>query len=102
VENYWQILLLASLFGAGLIAFVAHHRRQSQRVHDAESAVNTFLLARYAKLPTDIRINCSHDWHWPVLVFFAHPVTGIRHRLQFSFATSPSSLLLIEEGSVVP
>jgi hypothetical protein len=53
VENiYWQILLLATLFGAGLIALVAH------------------------------------------------PVT--RRRLQFSFATSPSSLSLIEEGSVVP
>ena len=97
----WQILIVVGLFGAGLVAYFVHHRRQLQRVHGAETAVNAFLLARYAKLPMGIRINCSHDWNWPVLVFFVHPVTGIMQRLQFSFATAPASLKLIADDPIV-
>jgi hypothetical protein len=102
MENYlWQALALAFLFSAGLIVYVVHHRRQALRVHDAEAAVNGFLLTRYASLPAGIRINCSNDWNWPVLVYFLHPVTGVLQRLQFSFAAAPASLLLISEDSLV-
>ena len=102
MENYvWLILVLTSLFSAGVIAYVVHSRQQQQRVHDAEVGVNAFLLERYNTLPTGLRINCSHDLNWPVLVFFSHPVTGLVQRLTFSFVQTPASLLLISEDSIV-
>lgn len=101
MDNYGWLILGAGLLCAGLTWYVVQYGRQRQRVNDAEAGVNAFLRERYTTLPAGIRIHCSHDLSWPVLVFFVHPVTGLVHRLQFSFAQTSASLLLISDDPIV-
>ncbi len=90
-------ILIGLVVGAvvGLLAYIVYRSRQRRRVYRVEKRVKEYLSGRYGKLPRPLRINCSDDLRWPVLVDFEGPGTGVRHRLQFACAGAGFSLSLL-------
>jgi hypothetical protein len=82
---------------AGSLAYVIYRWLQRRRVNRVEGWVKEYLSGRYGELPALLRINCSDDWLWPVLVHFTSPRTGLRHRLQFTCGRTHSSFALFSE-----
>jgi hypothetical protein len=94
---------IAGLIGIGILAATSlaalaiYRWRQQQRVSRINGWVNHYLLVRYGELPPQLKINCSHDAFWPVLVRFDTLGTGIRHSLQFACAGPPPTWFLLSE-----
>lgn len=87
---------------AGLVVYVIYRWLQRRRVHRIEGWVEEYLSNRYGELPPSLRIACSDDRLWPVLVDFIGPRTGVRHRLQFTCDGTHSTFALLsskEEAS---
>lgn len=80
------------------IAFAIHRRHEAQRILQVEAWIREFLVGRYGGLPDDLRINCTDDRLWPVLVSFNRKEQSTRHRLQFYCAGPQSSLALHSES----
>lgn len=85
------------LVAAALSALAVYRWRQENRVSRINGWVTKYLLVRYRELPAKLRINCSHDASWPVLVDFDTPGTGIRHSVQFSCSGLPPTWFLLSE-----
>ena len=81
----------------GLVACVIYRWLQRRRVHRVEGWVKEYLSDRYGELPASLRIACSDDRLWPVLVDFIGPRTGVRHRLQFTCDGTHSTFTLISD-----
>ena len=89
--------MMAAVGIAGLIAFAIYRWRQRRRVHFVEGWVKKYLSERYGELPDPLRIDCSDDRLWPVLVAFKRPRDGTRHNLRFACHGSVSSYSLLSE-----
>ena len=92
--------LLIGVAAVGLTAaagFVVYRWRQQERIRRVEKWVKDYLCVRYGELPQRLRINCSDDALWPVLVAFDAPRTGSRHSLQFTCAGAESTFALLAE-----
>lgn len=91
------LIEMAVVVIAGLVAYAIYRWRQRRRVHRIEEWVKGYLSDRYGELPAALRIDCSDDWLWPVLVDFTGPCPGVRHRLQFSCGGTRSTFTLLSE-----
>jgi hypothetical protein len=92
--------LAIGLTGLGVIAlvwFALYRSQQRARIRGVKGWVDEYLAARYGAPPGDLTVNCSDDPLWPVLVAFAHPRTGARHRLQFACPGGPRTFALRSE-----
>lgn len=85
------------LIATFLVAFVIYRWRQEVRVSRIKDWVNDYLRVRYGELPAHVRIICSHDSFWPVLVGLDTPGTGVRHSLQFACQGQQSAWTLLSE-----
>jgi hypothetical protein len=93
-----EILIgIAAVTVAVLFAYAIYRMRQRRRVHRVEMRVKEYLCGRFGDLPASLHIDCSDDRLWPVLVDFANPRTGVRHRLQFHCPGAGSSLALLSD-----
>ena len=98
MENQTVVLIgIGVLIATSLVAFVIYRWRQEARVSQIKVWVNDYLRVRYGGLPTHVRIICSHDSFWPVLVGLDSPGTGIRHSLQFACQGQQSAWTLLSE-----
>ena len=88
---------MAAAVIAGLTAYVIYRWLQRRRVNRVEGWVKEFLFDRYGELPAPLRIDCSDDRLWPVLVDFTSPRTGVRRRLQFTCGGTHSTFALLSE-----
>jgi hypothetical protein len=82
---------------AGVVACAVYRLRQRRRARRVETCVREYLSGRYGEVPARLRVNCSDDRLWPVLVDFSSPGTGARHRLRFDCPGAGSSLALLSE-----
>ena len=89
--------MAAAVVIAGLVVFAIYRWRQRRRVHRVEVWVKKYLSDRYGVLPSSLRIGCSDDRSWPVLVAFERPRDGTRHNLRFACHGSVSSYTLLSE-----
>jgi len=92
---------MAAVVIAGSVAYAIYRWQQRKRVHRIEEWVKKYLSDRYGELPANLRIDCSDDWLWPVLVNFAGPRTGVRHSLQFTCGGARSTFALLSEKEEV-
>lgn len=98
MENLMPGLIgVGVLLAASLAAFAFYRWRQETRVSQINVWVNDFLRVRYGELPARLKINCSHDASWPVLVGFNTPRTGIRHQVQFMCRGAQPAWFLLSE-----
>jgi hypothetical protein len=98
MEQSTEVLIGMAVLGVtAMAAFVGYRWRQSKRVRRVEEWVKDYLCVRYSKLPNALRINCSDDPLWPVLVAFDTPGTGIRHSLQFTCTGTYSTFALLSD-----
>src|SRR4051794_16774442 len=75
---------LAALGAAALAGFAAYRWRCRRRARKVRAWVEGYLAARHGgQLPRGLRVNCSDDDLWPVLVDYDEPGTGPRPRLRF-------------------
>ena len=88
---------MAAVVIAGLAAYAIDRWQQRRRVHRIEGWVKEYLSTRYGELPAALRIDCSDDRLWPVLVDFTGPSPGVRHRLQFTCGGTRSSFALLAD-----
>jgi hypothetical protein len=88
---------IAAAVIAGSLAYVLYRWLQRRRVNRVEGWVKEYLSDRYGELPAPLRINCSDDRLWPVLVDFTSPRTGVRHRLQFTCGGTHSTFAFLSE-----
>ena len=95
-----SVEVLVGMAAMGLMAVeavVAYTWRQKKRIRGVEKRVKEFLRVRYGELPDSLSIHCSHDPHWPVLVAFDAPRTGIRHTLQFTCGEKVSTFAVVSD-----
>ena len=98
MDSSVEVLIGMAVVGiAGLVAYAIYRGRQRRRVHRIEGWVKEYLSDRYGELPVALRIGCSDDRLWPVLVHFTGPCPGVRHRLQFSCGGTRSTFALLSE-----
>jgi hypothetical protein len=88
---------MAAMVIAGSAAYAVYRWQQRRRVHRIKGWVKEYLSNRYGELPASLRIDCSDDRLWPVLVDFIGPRTGVRHRLQFTCDGTHSTFALISD-----
>ncbi len=81
-----------------LAAFTFYRWRQRERVRGVEAWVKDYLSARFGAPLGHLKINCTDDPLWPVLVAFVHPVNGSRHSLQFICQGPPAGFYLLTES----
>ncbi len=92
-----MFIMMAALGISALAAFVVYRWSQRNRVYRVEERVKNYLCVRYGALPNNLRVDCSDDHLWPVLVAFDTPKTGIRRRLQFTSGETQSTFGLLSE-----
>jgi hypothetical protein len=88
---------MAALAVAALGTFALYRWQQRRRVRRVEGWVRDYLHERYGKLPGGLRVDCSDDRLWPVLVDFDDPTNGGRCRLRFSCSGPRSAISLLGE-----
>jgi hypothetical protein len=93
---------LGVVAAAALAAFAVYRWRQRKRIRRIKDWVDAYVVDRYHKLPGDLHVNCSDDTLWPVLVGFADPLTGARHRLRFDCPGANATFSLISEEQNAP
>jgi hypothetical protein len=101
MDSIEVLIGMAAVVIAGLVAYAIYRWQQRRRVHRVEGWVKEYLSDRYGGLPAPLRIDCSDDRLWPVLVDFTSPRTGIRHRLQFTCGGKHSTFALLSEEEEV-
>jgi hypothetical protein len=69
---------------SALAAFAAYGRRQRRRVRAVTESFAWFSYGRHGGPRDELRVNCTDDPPWPLLVSFDDPRTGMRHRTQSS------------------
>ena len=88
---------MAAVVIAVAITYAIYRWQQRRRVHRIEEWVKEYLSDRYGELPAALRIDCSDDRLWPVLVDFTGPCSGGRHRLQFTCGGTRSTFALLSK-----
>jgi hypothetical protein len=88
---------VAALLLASVAVFALYQWRQIRRVRQVETWVKEYLSLRFGETPNHLRINCSNDRLWPVLVDFNSPRTETRYDMQFTCPGPKSTLSLISE-----
>jgi hypothetical protein len=88
---------MAAMVIAGSAAYAVYRWQQRRRVHRIKGWVKEYLSNRYGELPASLRIDCSDDRLWPVLVDFIGPRSGVRHRLQFICDGTHSTFALLSD-----
>jgi hypothetical protein len=78
----------------GLVVYVIYRWLQRRRVRRVQGWVKEYLSDRYGVVPASLRIACSDDRLWPVLVDFIAPRTGVRRRLRFTCDGARSTFAL--------
>ena len=91
------VLLIAALVLAAVVAFGAYRWLQRRRVLNVNLKIKEYLRHRFGQLPDNLRINCSDDPLWPILVSFTTPPNDDRHNLQFMCSGPISKLALLSE-----
>src|SRR5579885_1321177 len=86
---------MAAVVIVGLVLFAINGWRQRRRVHRVEEWVKKYLSDRYGVLPSCLRIDCSDDRLWPVLVAFERPPDRSCHNLQFDCHGAATSYSLL-------
>ena len=66
--NRGVVIWVAVLGLTAVVAFIVYRWQQRERVRGVEEWVKNYLTVRYGELPSPLRINCSDDQLWPVLV----------------------------------
>jgi hypothetical protein len=90
MEKHWPLaVLLAAMAALALIGFAYYRWRRHRGIG---VWVDAYLRDRCGS-PDRVSVRCSDDAHWPVLVDFDDPQSGMRHRLQF-LSTGPPSMRL--------
>jgi len=98
MDSSVEVLIgMAVVVITGLVAYAIYRWRQRRRVHCIEEWVKEYLSDRYGDLPAALRIDCSDDRLWPVLVDFTGLCPGVRHRLQFTCGGTRSTFALLSE-----
>ena len=98
MQTSTQVLIGIVLVGfTALAAFALHTWQQQRRVCRVEGLVKQYLAVRYHGLPGHLRIQCSDDPLWPVLVTFDGPSAGSRRSLRFDCQGPRSALSLLSE-----
>ncbi len=98
MENNTEVLIaVAVLTLTALAAWILYRWQQRKRVHRVEEWVKDYLYIRYGELPNALRIDCSEDLLWPVLVAFDTPRTGIQHNMRFTCRERLSTCALLSE-----
>jgi len=85
------------LMATSVVGYVIYRWRQEARLSRIKIWVNDYLRVWYGERPGRVKIICSHDSLWPVLVGLDTPATGIRHSLQFACQGQPSAWTLVSE-----
>jgi len=99
MENNFAIMFgVAALAGLALAAFVYYRWRQHDRIRRVKQWVKDYLTARGGPAPNDLRINCSEDQLWPVLVSFNDTRTGSLHNLRFDCGGPVTTFALLSEN----
>jgi hypothetical protein len=78
------VVAIVTLVLGAVIVFTLYRSQQRRRGRHVTTWVRDFVQTRYGRLPTDLRIDCSDDQLWPVLVSFREPSTGTQRYLRFS------------------
>ena len=93
-------MILAGLIGmmalVALLSFAWYRRQVRQRSQAVHQWVKDYLAIRFRGLD-NLRIDCSDDTLWPVLVSFDGPGAGVRHRMQFVCSGAPSTYALLTD-----
>ena len=95
--NSPMVYLVASLVIAAIGALCVHRWRQRTRVLAVNVKIKEYMRQRFGQLPDNLRINCSDDPLWPILVGFTTPPYDDRHNLQFMCSGPISKLALSSE-----
>ena len=99
-DSVTALIGMAVLAALALAGFAVYRWRQRERARRVDRWVRDYLAARYGGVPDGLRIDCSDDQLWPVLVSFDGRPGEPRQRLRFSCAGPTSSFaLLSEEGA---
>ena len=88
---------MAAMVIAGSATYAVYRWQQWRRVHRIKGWVKEYLSNRYGELPASLRIDCSDDRLWPVLVDFIGPRSGVRHRLRFICDGTDSTFALLSD-----
>jgi hypothetical protein len=91
-----QMLALAGGVAiVGLIVLAIFRAQQRERVRRINAWVRDYLFLNHkSDFLRDLRINCSSDSLWPVIVRFIDSRTGVHHCLQFACSGSTSTFCL--------
>ncbi len=89
------MILVGTLAGGALAGFGLYRWRCRQRSRAVRGWVGAYLLDRFGHSPEGVRVNCSYDKNWPVLVGFDD--AGLRHRMRFHCPGGAASLQLESE-----
>jgi hypothetical protein len=93
-------MILAGLIGmtalAALLTFASYRRQVRQRSLVVHQWVKDYLANRFRGLE-NLRIDCSDDTLWPVLVSFDGPGAGASHRMRFVCSGAPSTYALLSD-----
>lgn len=87
----------AALLLASVAVFALYKWWQLRRVRQVETWVKGYLTERFGEMPNRLRINCSNDRQWPVLVNFDAPRTETRYDMQFTCPGPHSTFSLLSE-----
>ena len=98
--GFEALIGMAALVAVALGTFTLYWWQQQRRVRRVEGWVRDYLYERYGKLPVGLRVDCSDDRLWPVLVDFDDPTNGGQRRLQFSCPGPRSAFSLLREDGV--
>lgn len=91
-------MVLVGLIGVvalvALLSFAWYRRRVRQRSRAVHQWLKDYLAIHFRGLD-NLRIDCSDDALWPVLVSFEGPGAGVRHRMRFVCSGAPSTYALV-------
>ena len=66
--NSGMLIVVTALAFTAIAALAAYRWRQRLRVRHVEEWITAYLRTRYGLAPGGVKINCSDDPLWPVLV----------------------------------
>ena len=96
-SNAELVMGIAVLMLGSLAVFAVYNWRHLRRRRLVDTWVREYLKDRFGEMPSDLRINCSNDRLWPILVDFEVPRTETQYHLQFVCPGTHSSLSLRSE-----
>ena len=80
-----------------LAGFASYRWQQRNRVRAVKLWVEKYLFVREGMPPLRLKINCSDDQLWPVLVSYDDTRTGNKHSMRFHCQGSQTEYALLSE-----